>query len=384
MLKDSSLKVLKMYDILIYNGIVIWGGIVKIIHCSDLHLDSAMETNLSAEKAKERSREMRRTFERMVAFAKENAVRAIIIAGDMFDTERVTMRTSDFVLGIISSAPEIDFLYLKGNHDENNSVFKNKQLPQNLKFFSDSWLSYRYENVVISGIELTEENKNSLYDSLSLSSADVNIVTMHGQTSTQTGSEEICLNKLKGKSIRYLALGHIHSYRKEQLDLDGEWCYCGCLEGRGFDECSDKGFVLLEVENNHLDSDFVPFAQRTLFEVPVDISGLVSVNDIIIAAKEASKNIDSKNLIKYVLCGSYTLQTQKDIMYITEALQDDFYFVKVKDESRLKLDEADYSMDISLKGEFVRAVMASSLSEEEKSQIILCGLQALTGEEITL
>lgn len=357
---------------------------MKIIHCSDLHLDSAMGTNLSAEKATERSREMRRTFERMVAFAEENGVGAIIIAGDMFDTERVTARTLDFVLGIISKTPEIDFLYLKGNHDDNNFVFKNKQLPLNFKSFSDNWCAYRYENVLVSGIELTEENKDSLYDDLRLSGADVNIVVMHGQTSTQTGSEEVCLNKLKGKNIRYLALGHIHSYRKEQLDLDGEWCYSGCLEGRGFDECGEKGFVLIETKDNKLEAQFVPFCTRTLCEVRVDITGLVSVNDIIIAAKEASKDIDSRNLVKYVLCGNYTLDTQKDVMYIAEALQNYFYFVKVKDESKLKLDESDYSMDVSLKGEFIRAVMASDLCEEEKSQIILCGLQALTGEEITL
>ena len=357
---------------------------MKLIHCSDLHLDSAMETNLSAEKAKERSREQRRAFERMARFAVENQVKAIIIAGDMFDTERVTSRTVAFVLDTINNTPEVDFLYLKGNHDEKNPLLNSSTLPQNLKLFSDNWTSFRYENVLVSGIELTEDNANTLYDELSLSGEDVNIVTMHGQTSTTTGAEEVCLNRLKNKNIRYLALGHIHAYNKQQLDLDGEWCYSGCLEGRGFDECGEKGFVLLEIEENRLETKFVPFAARTLWEVKVDISDLFSVNDIISAAKNASQDIDSKDLVKYVLCGSYTLETQKDVLYITESLQDNFYFVKVKDESKLKINESDYSMEVSLKGEFVRAVMASDLDEEEKSQIILSGIQALMGEEITL
>ena len=357
---------------------------MKIIHCSDLHLDSAMEANLSAEKARERNRETLRTFERMVTFAKENEVKIIIVAGDMFDTERVTSRTSDFVLNVIQNSPEIDFLCLKGNHDEKNAIFNAPKLPENLKLFSDSWTFYRYENLLVSGIELTEENSDRLYDEINLSEKDINIAVMHGQTSTATGAEEVCLNRLKNKNIRYLALGHIHSYRKEQLDLDGEWCYSGCLEGRGFDECGEKGFVLIEIKDNRLETQFVPFAARMLCEVPVDITGLCSVNDIIIAAKTASRDLDSKNLVKYVLCGSYTLETQKDILYITEALQDNFYFVKVKDESKLRLDEADYSNDVSLKGEFIRAVMASDLGEQEKSQIILSGLQALMGEEITL
>ena len=357
---------------------------MKIIHCSDLHLDSAMETNLSAEKSRERGREMLRTFQRMIDFAKENGVQVVIIAGDMFDTKRVTSRTSQFTLNAISQAPEIDFLYLKGNHDENNSVFGGEKLPQNLKLFSDAWTTYRYGNVTISGVEINEENKDTLYSGISLLETDVNIVTMHGQTSTTIGKDEVCLNLLKGKNIRYLALGHIHSYRKEKLDFDGEWCYCGCLEGRGFDECGKKGFVLVEVEDNHLETTFIPFSQRELREVSVDITDLVSVGDIISAAKLASKDIDPKHLVKYVLCGNYTLETQKDIAFITESLESGFYHVKVKDESKLKIDEEDYSMDISLKGEFIRAVMKSDLCEEEKSQMIIWGIQALGGEEITL
>ena len=42
---------------------------MKIIHCSDLHLDSKMETNLTKEKARERKNEILITFESMVEYA---------------------------------------------------------------------------------------------------------------------------------------------------------------------------------------------------------------------------------------------------------------------------------------------------------------------------
>ena len=45
---------------------------------------------------------------------------------------------------------------------------------------------------------------------------------------------------------------------------------------------------------------------------------------------------------------------------------------------------ADYKTDISLKGEFIRLVLASDASEEDKAAIIRTGIQALMGEEITL
>ena len=42
----------------------------------------------------------------------------------------------------------------------------------------------------------------------------------------------------------------------------------------------------------------------------------------------------------------------------------------------------DYEKDASLKGEFVRLVSQSDLSEEEKAMIIRTGILALQGEEI--
>ena len=51
---------------------------------------------------------------------------------------------------------------------------------------------------------------------------------------------------------------------------------------------------------------------------------------------------------------------------------------------RDRIDPEDYKNDISLKGEFIRLVLASDTSEEEKATMIRTGLQALTGEEITL
>ena len=54
------------------------------------------------------------------------------------------------------------------------------------------------------------------------------------------------------KNIDYLALGHIHKYKQAELDQRGVYCYSGCLEGRGFDECGEKGFVLLDIDEESL------------------------------------------------------------------------------------------------------------------------------------
>ncbi len=357
---------------------------MKFIHCSDLHLDSKMERNLTAAQARERNAELRDTFARLTRYAADEGVTAVLIAGDLFDTERVSTRTAGFVLDCIRAAKQVDFLYLRGNHDECTDVFEGLEIPENFKTFGADWTYFRYGDVVIAGLELGRENCESLYDSLLLAKADTNIVMLHGQESTQTGDELICLPRLRGKNIRYLALGHLHGYKCATLDLDGMYCYCGCLEGRGFDECGAKGFVLLETDENGIKSEFVPFASRTLHEISVDITGLTTVTQLFDAILAAGEGISARDLVKFTLRGAYTPETEKDLRYLTKRLEGHFYFAKIKDESRLEIDRESYEHDASLKGEFIRMVLASDKPQADKEQIILCGIRALSGEEVAL
>ena len=352
---------------------------MKLIHCSDLHLDSKMEA-LPPHKAKERGDELRLSFERMVRFAREEGVRAILLAGDLFDTKRVSSATVTFVLDTMRSVPEVDFLYLRGNHDENPFAFTESELPENLRLFSDNWQGYDYGEAVIWGAE----NNEIIYESLPFDGARCNIVMLHGQTGTETGADNICLPRLRNCGIDYLALGHIHSYANDRLDARGIWCYSGCPEGRGFDECGEKGFVMLEVDKGGVRAEFVPFARRRLHNVEVDISGLCTVTEIREAMKSASFGISRNDLVKFTLTGGFTPDTQKDLHFLRHAFADEFYFVRIKDESRLALAREDYINDVSLKGAFIREVMASDMEDERKENVILLGLRALAGEEALL
>ena len=51
-------------------------------------------------------------------------------------------------------------------------------------------------------------------------------------------------------------------------------------------------------------------------------------------------------------------------------------------DTHLKIDYNEYENDASLKGEFIRMVLQSDLSEEQKTEVIRCGILALSGEEI--
>ena len=367
----------------------------KMIHCADLHLDSKMIAHLNTDKAKERKIELLNTFKRLVQDAVNNDVTVIMIAGDLFDTSRVSALTRNTILSEIENHPTIDFYYEKGNHDTNNFIDSIENIPSNLYVFSNEWTSYVLNkkgkrNIVLTGIEFDDENSLSFYNSLLLNVNNFNIVMLHGQESEYIEKKDgtvINLKKLRNKNIDYLALGHIHTYKQEKLDARGTYCYSGCLEGRGFDECGEKGYVYIEIDEDTLEykTMFIPFARRTLYEISVDVTCCESMQEIEDAISHTlyCLKINKDNLVRIILDGELDVECEYSIELLEKNHENDFYVFDIKDKTKKKVDYQSYMYDASLKGEFVRTVMSlTAFNEDEKAEIIKIGIDALAGEEV--
>lgn len=332
-----------------------------------------MQTNLPHEKATTRKQELILNFERLVDYAKNNDVSVIIIAGDMFDENMVSNSTKKYILGVIENNKNIDFIFLSGNHDE--QIFSKQDVfPQNLKMFDGGWKTFLYGNIAISGTEKIAD----FYDNINLDKNDFNIVVLHGKLG-KTVEYAINLDRLVKKNINYLALGHEHSFKCEKYADDFYYAYSGCLEGRGYDEFGEKGFILLNIQDETCNIDFIPFARRKFFDVFVDISTANNWFEVENMVSEKIKDIGNENFVKVTLVGEFDISLQKHINLLSKKLNDKFFSAKIDDQSKLKININDYQNELSLKGEFVRQVLDSEFSATEKEKIILLGLNALDG-----
>lgn len=346
---------------------------IQLIHCADLHLGSALTTRLPPEKAAERRREVRATFGRIADYAGGNNVKCVLICGDAFDTDRPLRKDKEYFYSVIRSHPSVDFLYLRGNHDGEQSY--ECSLP-NLKTFTDKWNYYDYGEVTVAGIELCGDNALSYASTLSLDPSRTNIVMLHGQITDGDGG--INLHRLRGKNIDYLALGHVHSFRSGRLDERGVWAYSGCPEGRGFDEVGPKGFILMRAGMG-VHSAFKPFASRIVAEAAVDLSSCPDWPSAIAAAKAAAPRSHG-DMFKLTLTGEIRFDGSDLAEDIQKELAPSFYAVEVKDNTRPAIDAASLLSDRSLRGQFVRTVLAAEeYSDEMKSRILSAGLRALSG-----
>jgi len=353
---------------------------MKFLHTSDIHLDSPLTSRLSPEKRRQRRRELLLGFERLISEAKRLSVNSVIIAGDLFDSEKISRRALDTALDVIEASPTLSFFYLPGNHEKDAIISSGRDLPKNLFIFGEEWCYFRADNVVIAGRSRLSDD---MLESLSLNPSDKNIVVLHGELRDRSASGGVIgIKDTEGKGIDYLALGHYHTHRSYPLPDGGYAVYSGTPEGRGFDECGELGFVLIDTEDIK-NYRFVPFAQRIIKICQLDITGIDTRPGLDREISRTLADLPSRDLVRLELIGYRSDGLWIDPNGIYDKYSDRFFYFEVKDSTRLMIRREDFQYDKTLKGEFIRLVTArEDLDERTKEKVIEMGLYALMGEEV--
>ena len=406
---------------------------VKLIHTADLHLDSAFRSRFTKEEAENRRQKQLMAWKELLSFAVEKKVQGILIAGDLFDSPVVSHGTMDFFLSTISEHPEISFFYLRGNHDTENTFRYQENLPKNLFLFSKRGKKYRLnDRLLLAGVEygtkdisfgenegatqgagqaaeqgvgqenahgaeaLSKSESESEEESkfLKLKEEDCNILLLHGALYQGTpkgeavqGEEGIFLKNLEKLPLSYIALGHIHKGGEGKLNNGALWTYPGCLQGSGFDEEGERGFLYLKVEEEkkEIRKEFIPIKQgefRILeIELLEDEGTLACLKKIEVEMEKAG--IVKEDSLRIILKGKKGLEQERNLRYLQLQLQDSVFFLEIRDECELSWNREEAMKEKSLKGEFLRVLAAAdNLSKEEQEEIIALGMGLLQGGEL--
>ena len=347
---------------------------MKILHTSDVHLFSPLSTTLEPSKVQIRRRELLSTFDRMIEAAICEGVEVFIIAGDLFDSE-VSADAYERTLATIARARSIQFLYLIGNHEGDILQLSKLNIPDNLKIIGNDWTYFDYNSLHIVG---RSTNSPDMFSSLRLNKNDTNIVVLHGELSTGQGRDAIPSKDIAGIGIDYLALGHYHSYSVGRIDNRGVAVYSGTPEGRGFDEAFPCGFVLIDTDGGRVTHRFVPFAKRRIFDLKADVSKLSTRGEYEEAIAKALVDAKESDIVRLTLVGEREIDTYADTEYLSSIFSRRYFHFEIRDKSTVKIDIEAYKNDKTMVGEFIRLVNSqTSLSDKEKSDIIMLGIKAL-------
>lgn len=347
---------------------------MKIIHTSGLHLDSSLDFITNSVIQRERKREINQNLVRLIDYAKQNNADRIIISGGLFGTAPVSLKAITFFLEMVGENPDIDFIVIPSAKEDESDLASRASKYPNLKVFGNGFGVLHYADCDVTCVGYMD---NYDFDCLDLKEDKVNILVLTG-----TVGDNINLSDLKNRNVDYLALGGNHEYSKGKLDKRGNYANSGCLDGACFSETGKKGFILLDIGESSVIPEFIPFSERTIHQVILNITDIDTYQEIRKNLNLKLNDIEHEDIVLVRLTGTYSLDLIKQNEMLEEALNDRFYYVKISDESKLKINPKDYENDISLKGEFIRNVLASDMDEEDKNDVIEYGIKALLKEDL--
>lgn len=361
---------------------------IKFLHAADFHLDSPF-AGLSTEQARQRRRENRQTLERLSNYVNQNGIQLALLAGDLFDGETVYRETLEALMAALGSMSARVFI-APGNHDyyAARSPYATFAWPENVHVFKTREIE-RVElpelGCAVYGAAFTDAAQEAgLLDGFAAPDDGLtHLMVLHGDLgAAEARYDPITREQIAASNLDYLALGHTHAFDGVKRFGKTACAYAGCLEGRGFDELGEKGFLVGAAEREKVDITFVPFARRRYWSLSVDVTDISPVE----ALQAAMPATASSDLCRVSFVGE-TDERGVDIKSIEERFAADFFHLELRDETRIRQDVWAREAEDSLRGLFLRELRAQydGADETERRRIERAarfGLAALDGRDM--
>lgn len=373
---------------------------IRILHTGDIHLDSPF-SRLSLERSEERRGELRKTFSRLMSLVREREIDIALIAGDLFDCAYITAATADLLIEEIAACPRCRFFIAPGNHDPytKDSLYASGRLPENLHVFSEETLAaipLPALDAVVYGWAFTAERHEGspLSGQHAEDPAALNLICGHCDYAVPlTRYADVSARDLAEFGAHYAAFAHRHIPSPPQRAEGGcLWAYCGCLEGRSFDEPGKGGAYLLTATQKdgtwQITHERLTLSERQYAIAEIDLTGVSTKNEVAQRIKLAIREngYDENTALRVIFTGA----TPPDFAVPQEAdaREWNLYHIELLDRTTPTYDAAALDKDPTVRGElyrYLRPQLTEGTPEERAlaARALRMGLAALSGNDVT-
>ena len=362
-----------------------------ILHTADVHLDRPFAAlGMSSSIAAARREELRDAFRRFVDLAIELRADVVTIGGDLYEHERSTLDTGNFLRAQFERLGATPVLVAPGNHDPvvPDSLWRRIDWPANMTVFTEP----RFRAVRLDcGVTVwgaghdAPDIRTNLLDGLRVPADGTHVLLFHGSDlhAVPEGKPAHCgfmPADIERTGADFALLGHYHGARIYPPDAP-RFAYPGSPEALDFAESGEHCVLRVDIDDGAVRPTLLPFGRVRYVTHRLEVGGLTSSDEL--RAGIAALG-DPEAIVRVILEGELNPEVDLDVPALYNSCAERFRFLDIVDRTQpgWRLDEL--AEESTTKGAFVRLMQAQIAGDDaEVADLALSlGLQAFDRREV--
>lgn len=363
--------------------------IVRLLLFSDLHLDAPF-CWAPPEGARDRRRKLRETLGRVADLASRLGVDALCCGGDLYEHERFSAETGGLLRTTFADLHPLAVIISPGNHDWYGpaSLYRQVDWSPNVKVLSEERLvplSLADGLTLWGAAHRAPATTRNFLEGFHPDRSGVHLALFHGsergglarQEQGKVSHAPFSAEEIPRSGLHHALLGHFHT------PVDGKWhTYPGNPDPLDFGEQGDRGAVLVTVAaDGSVTRERHRVSSSLVSDVTVNVDGAMYMDQVLDRVRDAL--VGSEGFVRVTLAGEMDPGVDlraEDIRRDSVARHLDGVAVRLGD-LRLAYDVDALREEGTVRGLFVRKVLAADLSDDQRRRVLLTGLRALEGRE---
>jgi DNA repair exonuclease SbcCD nuclease subunit len=364
-----------------------------ILHTADVHLDRAYAgVGMSPAIATARRQELRDAFRRFIDLALELRADAVTIGGDLYEHERATPDTGNFIRGQLERLGDTPALLAPGNHDPYvpDSLYHRLNWPANVTIFQEPV----FAPIEVAGVTIwgaghdAPDLRRNLLEGFRVPADGTHVLLFHGSDvhavpEGKPAHAPFLLQDIEATGADFAVLGHYHAPRLFPPDAP-RFAYPGTPEPLDFAEEGEHFVARLDIGPGGVACSLLPFDRVQYRTFAVDVSGMESSEDVRAAIAALG---DGALIARAVLGGDLSPDVDLSLQALYDACAERFAYLDLVDRTQAAYRIDEIAEESTTKGAFVRLARAriQSMEGEEREiaeAALLYGLQAFDRKEV--
>ena len=360
----------------------------RIVHFADLHLDAGFAwAGATSSVARQRRQGLRNALLRIVAIVREVQADALFCGGDLYEDERVTPDTAEFLRATLAGLDPTPVFLAPGNHDwyGPESVYALTAWSPNVHVFREPRLvpvSLRPGLTLWGGAHRAPANTDNFLAGFGVQGPGAHIALFHGaerswfseQGSGKEPHAAFDASEIGATGLLHAFVGHYHRPKDAERHT-----YPGNPDPLAFGEDGPRGAVIATIgEDGVVARERRTVAQTEVHDLELDVSGCASGQEIRDRVRALAEG--RGGMARVTVTGELERDVDLREDDLHDALLETFGAVRIrKGALHAGYDVATIRDENTVRGAFVNDVLESGLPEAEQRRVLVAGLRALDG-----